>query len=206
MLSALFDTMPEHGEQILEIGETLYVTTRQEWRSWLAKNHGKAREIWLIYYRKASGKARIPYDEAVEEALCYGWIDSIVKPVDEDRYAQRFTPRRAGSKLSDLNRERVRRLVKAKRMTRRGLVSLGDSFDPARDMAPQPEWQVPEAILARLREDPVVWANYQSFPEPYRRVRIGWIAAAMTRPEIFEKRLRYFLKKTARNEKYGSMQ
>lgn len=190
----------------MEIGATLYVTNRREWRSWLAENHRKASEIWLIYYRKASGKARIPYDDAVEEALCYGWIDSIVKSVDEDRFAQRFTPRRAGSKLSDLNRERVRRLVKAKRMTRVGLASLGESFDLERDMAPEPEWQVPEAILARLREDPVVWANYQSFPEAYRRVRVGWIAAAMSRPEIFEKRLQYFLKKTARNEKYGSMQ
>ena len=69
----------------MEIGETLDVETRREWRAWLARNHRKAREIWLVYYKKSSGRKRIPYDDAVEEALCYGWIDSIAKPIDEHR-------------------------------------------------------------------------------------------------------------------------
>src|SRR6266550_780763 len=74
----------------MEIGTTLYAKDRRQWRSWLARHHRTAPEIWLIYYKKHSGKPRIPYIDAVEEALCYGWIDSIVKPVDEDRWAQRF--------------------------------------------------------------------------------------------------------------------
>ena len=189
----------------MEIGETLDVERRRDWRAWLARNHRSAREIWLVYYKKSSGRKRIPYDDAVEEALCYGWIDSIVKTIDEDRYAQRFTPRRAGSKLSELNRERVRRLVRAKRMTRHGLQSLGSTFDIEKDMEPEPPWEVPPAILRRLREDPVVWANYQAFPDAYRRIRIRWIAAAASRPEVYEKRLQYFLKKTARNERYGTI-
>src|SRR5213080_2963742 len=73
----------------MEIGTTLYVQDRRQWRSWLARHHQTAPEIWLIYYKKHSGKPRIPYNDAVEEALCYGWIDSITKPVDEDRWAQR---------------------------------------------------------------------------------------------------------------------
>ena len=78
----------------MDIGKTLYVTDRKQWRSWLAKNHTKAKEIWLIYYRKSSGKKRIPYNDAVEEALCYGWIDSIMKSIDEKSFAQRFSPRK----------------------------------------------------------------------------------------------------------------
>src|SRR6266480_2119041 len=74
----------------MEIGTTLYVKDRRQWRAWLARHHKTAPEIWLIYYKKHSGRPRISYSDAVEEALCYGWIDSITKPVDEDRWAQRF--------------------------------------------------------------------------------------------------------------------
>ena len=93
----------------MNVGKTLYAKNRREWRAWLAKHHRAAPEIWLIYYKKESGKPRIPYNHAVEEALCYGWIDSILKPVDARRYAQRFSPRRSTSRLSEMNRERVRR-------------------------------------------------------------------------------------------------
>src|SRR6266852_4869269 len=86
----------------MEIGTTLYVKDRRQWRAWLAKHHRTAPEIWLIYYKKHSGRPRIPYSDAVEEALCYGWIDSITKPVDEDRWAQRFSPRRPSSRLPDI--------------------------------------------------------------------------------------------------------
>ena len=72
----------------MEIGTTLYVTNRRQWRTWLARHHKTASEIWLIYYKKHSGKPRIPYNDAVEEALCYGWIDSLTKPMDEYRWAQ----------------------------------------------------------------------------------------------------------------------
>src|SRR2546422_10852487 len=104
----------------MEIGRTLYAKDRRQWRAWLAQHHKTAPEIWLIYYKKHSGKPRIPYNDAVEEALCYGWIDSILKPVDRDRYAQRFSPRRPTSRLSAMNRERVRRLIAARRVSTPG--------------------------------------------------------------------------------------
>ena len=88
------------------------------------KNHSKESEIWLIYYRKSSGKPRISYNDAVEEALCFGWIDSTAKPVDDVSWAQRFTPRRKNSKLSELNKERVRQMIKAKKMTKFGLEKI----------------------------------------------------------------------------------
>jgi uncharacterized protein YdeI (YjbR/CyaY-like superfamily) len=83
----------------MEIGRTLYITNRKAWRAWLAKNHAREKEIWLIYYKKHTGNPRIPYDDAVEEALCYGWIDSIIQRVDDERTAQRFSPRRPKSFL-----------------------------------------------------------------------------------------------------------
>ena len=72
----------------------LHLTNRQDWRLWLGENHDKENEIWLIYYKKHTGKARVPYNDAVEEALCFGWIDSIVKTIDDERYMQKFTPRK----------------------------------------------------------------------------------------------------------------
>src|SRR5512140_517828 len=102
----------------MKITQTLYVINRKQWRAWLAKNHRSAAEIWLVYYRKASGQPRIPYNDAVEEALCYGWIDSQYQAIDQASFAQRFSPRRKNSPLSPMNKERVRRLIKAKKMTR----------------------------------------------------------------------------------------
>jgi uncharacterized protein YdeI (YjbR/CyaY-like superfamily) len=134
----------------LKLGKTLYVKTRREWRAWLARHHKTAPEIWLIYYKKQSGKPRIPYNHAVEEALCYGWIDSILKPVDADRYAQRFSPRRRTSRLSAMNRERVRRLIASGRMTKVGLASIEHVFHHKLDAKPRLEWKVPADILRRL--------------------------------------------------------
>jgi len=191
----------------MEIAETLYITNRREWRSWLAKNHRTAKEIWLIYYNKKSGKPRIPYNDAVEEALCYGWIDSIVKKQDEERAAQRFSPRRKNSMLSELNKERIRRLVEAKKMTPAGLESIkhhlkNDSV-PGKDILPFNEFILPEDILEALKGDKMVWKNFQGFPESYKRIRIGWIDGVRERPEEFRKRLRYFLRMTAKNKMFG---
>src|SRR3989454_1016591 len=187
----------------MKLGKTYYAKTRGGWRAGLAKHHRTAPEIWLIYYKKDSGKPRIPYNDAVEEALCYGWIDSILKPVDADRYAQRFSPRRPRSRLSEMNRERVRRLIAAGRMTAAGLERIKHVFDPGRDTKKKLKWETPADILKRLQQDPAAWKSFRRFPESYKRIRIGWIAAARRRPEVFEQRLRYFLKMTAQNKRFG---
>jgi uncharacterized protein YdeI (YjbR/CyaY-like superfamily) len=182
----------------MKVGKTLYVKTRREWRAWLARHHRTAPEIWLIFYKKDSGKPRIPYNHAVEEALCYGWIDSIMKPIDRARYAQRFSPRRAKSVLSDMNRERVRRLIAAGRMTRAGLTAIAHEIK--RKVA------MPKDILRLLQRDPRVWKNFGRFPASYKRIRIGWIAAARRRPGVFRQRLRYFIDMTAQNKRFGMVQ
>ncbi len=108
----------------MEIGETLRVRSRTQWRAWLARHHRDRNEIWLVYNKKSSGKAGISYDESVEEALCFGWIDGQTKTIDAVTYAGRFTPRRPGSNWSASNLERVRRLLKEGRMTEAGRRTL----------------------------------------------------------------------------------
>jgi uncharacterized protein YdeI (YjbR/CyaY-like superfamily) len=190
----------------MKVGKTFYARNRREWRAWLARHHETAPEIWLIYYKKHSGKPRIPYNHAVDEALCYGWIDSILKPIDADRYAQRFSPRRPTSRLSDMNRERVRRLIAAGRMTKAGLAAIQHAFDRKKDTRPRLTSKIPADILRRLKRDPATWKNFQRFPESYKRIRVGWIAAAGPRRAVFEQRLGYFLKMTAQNKRFGMVQ
>ena len=100
----------------MDIGETVQVTTRAAWRAWLARHHATAREIWFIYNKKASGKPSVAYGDAVEEALCYGWIDSVLNSIDHTRYRQLFSPRKPTSEWSKLNKTRVAALEKAKLM------------------------------------------------------------------------------------------
>ena len=189
----------------MKIGRLLYVADRKAWRRWLARHHRKADEIWLVFYRKASGKPRIPYDDAVEEALCYGWIDSIVKGVDEQRFAQRFSPRRPGSGLSASNRERIRRLQAAGKMTRAGLAAVQTSLAPA-DTRGERAAPLAADIRAALHADPAVWRNFRRFPASYRRIRIGWIEGARRRPQEFRKRLGYFIEMTRKSKRFGMVQ
>ena len=109
---------------IMEIGETIYVTTREEFREWLEKNHKTCKEIWLIQYKKFTQKPSIPYVDAVEEAICFGWIDGFEKGMDDQRYAKRFTPRRQKSLWTDTNIERARKMIEEGRMTEAGRAML----------------------------------------------------------------------------------
>lgn len=180
---------------IPETGKTLYVTNRHDWRAWLAENYNKEKEVWLIFPKKASGKPRVLYNDAVEEALCFGWIDSKVKRVDENSYAQRFSPRNPKSKYSQANKERLRELV------RRGLVlpevqaTLGEVLAE--------EFTAPQDILKEIKADKTAWKNFQKFSPEYQRIRIAFIEGARNRPAEFNKRLKYFIEMTAKNKQFG---
>jgi uncharacterized protein YdeI (YjbR/CyaY-like superfamily) len=180
----------------MEIGRTLRARTRSEWRRWLDKNHTTATEIWLVFYTKASGKPFVSYDHAVEEALCFGWIDGIVKKLEADSRAQRFTPRRPKSPVSELNKERMRRLIEAGKMTEAGLAAAPDLHD---------EFEYWPEIIAELRADPVVWENFQSFSEAYRRIRIGWVQFTTGNDDVRRQRLDYFIKMTREGKQFGTM-
>lgn len=186
----------------MEIGRTLTVTRRAQWRAWLRKHHATSREIWLVFHKKNSGKPRLPYNDAVEEALCFGWIDSIIKGIDERKFAQRFTPRKPGSPWSAMNKERVRRLIRARRMTRAGL----DAYRRGNRTSVRSESIFPHDILQAIRSDAVVWNRFRRFPSSYKRIRIGWIEGARKRPAVFRQRLAFFLKMTREGKRFGMVQ
>jgi len=112
----------------MDVGETLTVRTPGEWRRWLAKHHGDKKEIWLVYHKKTSDKTGISYDDSVEEALAYGWIDGQVKTIDDKTYAGRFTPRKPNSNWSESNIARVKKLLAEGRMAEPGLAVIPKSL------------------------------------------------------------------------------
>lgn len=159
------------------------------------------KELWLVYYRKETGKPRIAYNDAVEEALCFGWIDSTIKKIDDERFAQRFSPRRPDSVLSEMNRQRLLKLVREKRMTRAGLDAVSHVFKPA--SAKQTRLVIPPDIQKALKKEREAWKNFQSFPGSYKRIRISYIDHARKREDVFRKRLEYFIRMTAQNKRIG---
>ena len=179
----------------MDIGETLYVVKRSDWRKWLREHYKTEKEIWLVYYKKDSGKPRIEYNDAVEEALCFGWIDSIIRSIDEQRFAQRFSPRKPGSKYSPANKERLRTLLKKKKVIKEVRETLGDLDEE--------KFVIPEDILAEIKTNKQAWKHFQKFSDPYKRIRIGFIEGARNRPAEFRKRLAYFIKMTEQNKQFG---
>ena len=179
----------------LDKNKTLYVTNRKEWRAWLKKHYKSEKEIWLVYYKKHTGRPRIPYNEAVEEALCFGWIDSIVKRIDEDRFAQRFSPRNPKSCYSQANRERLRALAEQGKVVKEVLATLDDLAEE--------EFEIPPDILEAIQASQEAWKNLQGFSPSYVRIRIAFIDASRNRPEEFKKRLRYFIQMTEKNKQFG---
>jgi uncharacterized protein YdeI (YjbR/CyaY-like superfamily) len=175
--------------------KTLYVTDRKKWRAWLRGHYKTAKEIWLVYYKKGSGKTRIAYNDAVEEALCFGWIDSIVRTLDDKRFAQRFSPRKPKSKYSPANKERLRSLLKKKKVIKEVRDTLGDSM--------QEKFVVPKDILKEIKANSQAWKNFRKFSPSYKRIRIGFIEGARKRPAEFKKRLRYFIKMTEKDKQFG---
>ena len=184
--------LPTIRQVLVEDMETFYTSDRSEWRRYLAEHFETASEIWFVYPTKASGEESLSYNDAVEEALCFGWIDSTVRHIDPLHRAQRFTPRRKGSPYS---RPNVERLIW---LEAQGLIhpSVRESVLPLI----RTPFVFPEDILDVLRRDAAAWTNYQAFSEPYRRIRIAYIDAARNRPKEFRKRLDSFLDKTRRNK------
>ena len=179
----------------MEITQTLYVTDPKEWREWLKAHYKSESEIWLVYYKKATGKLRIEYNDAVEQALCFGWIDSNVKKLDEERSAQRFSPRKPKSGYSQANIERLRYLISQGMVIDEMLESLEDVLER--------EFVFPADILDAIRADEQAWENYQSFSESYKRIRVAFIEGARNRPQEFQKRLNYFIKTARQNKLIG---
>jgi uncharacterized protein YdeI (YjbR/CyaY-like superfamily) len=178
------------GEDEMEIRKTLYVTSREEWRAWLAKHYQSETEVWLIYYKKHTGQPRIAYDHAVEEALCFGWVDSIVKRIDDHKFAQKFTPRRDWTKWSALNKRRLRKLIREGRMTERGLAKV-DLVVLGEERAKQSkgDLDIPRFVKQALMANAKAWENFRNRAPSHRRQYIQWIMDAK-KEETRERRLR----------------
>lgn len=178
----------------MKITETLELDSRTQWRAWLKKHHKAAKEIWLVVDKE---KTKFTYLGSVEEALCFGWIDGIAKKIDRTRLAQRFTPRQKKSHWTELNKERARRLIARGRMTEAGYAVLPDL---------SLNLQIPSDVKAALMADKETWQNFQKFPELYKRIRIGFIEEMRGKPDVFQTRLKNFLKKTKQNKMFGKME
>lgn len=165
----------------------ILVVDRAGFRRWLEENHATSKGCWLAVDRRKEPEGLLPYLDAVEEALCFGWIDSTVRTDPVHLHVQRFTPRRS-SRWTELNRERYRRLER-----------LGLMTDAGRAVIPDTPFEIDDAVLDALRADPVAWENFQGLPDLYVRVRIGNIQIKRDVPEVYDRRLERFVDDTRRN-------
>jgi uncharacterized protein YdeI (YjbR/CyaY-like superfamily) len=185
--------------------ESHLFTDRGKWRQWLEEHHNSKSEVWLIYYKKGTKKKSIKYEEAVEEALCFGWIDSKVKKIDEERYMQRYTPRKDDSNWSQSNKKRVATLIEQGLMTPSGLEKIeiakrnGSWYrldDIERDIL------VPEDLKSALSENPQAKENFENFAPSQRKQYLWWLKSAK-RDDTREKRIREIIRRAEENIKPG---
>ena len=190
--NVVFVDTKEAAIDMLTENKIKYFENREDWRNWLMENFDTANEIWFVFPGKSSGEKSILYNDAVEEALCFEWIDSTIRPLDKDHKIQRFTPRNPKSTYSQANKERLKWLLENDRIHPRFKAKI-------QTVLSEP-FIFPSDIIDKLKEDKIVWKNYQQFSDSYQRIRIAYIEAARTRPEEFEKRLNHFIKKTKENK------
>ena len=182
-------------------GELSYLemTTRRRWRTWLEKHHTSSAGVWLVFYKAHTGRKSLPYEDAVREALCFGWIDSLIKRLDDDRYALKITPRKPTSKWSDLNRRRWRELDAA------GLLApAGRAAAPTNNRyAPKPAIpELPGYIATAFRKNAKAWEAFTRLAPSHRRHYVVWIHIAK-RPETREARIRESIELLAAGKKLG---
>jgi len=183
----------------------LYVTSRNNWRAWLEENHGLEKEVWLIFYKKRSGKPSTSYEDSVEEALCFGWIDSIVKRIDDEKYARKSTPRKPSSRWSESNKKRVNRMIKEGRMTGAGLALIKLAQDTGRWSKRPPvnkRFSVPKYIRDALELNDKASRNFDNLAPSYKRQYVGWVDSAK-KEETRRRRLAEAIRLLERNEKLG---
>jgi uncharacterized protein YdeI (YjbR/CyaY-like superfamily) len=179
--------------------ELLHVTSRREWRAWLKKHHASSPGVWLVRHKAHTEKQSIPYEDMVREALCFGWIDSLVKRLDDDRYAIKVTPRKPTSKWSQLNRTRWTELKEAGRLTPAGLAAAPTN----KTYAPRPVIpQLPGYIAKALKTNPSAWKFFHELAPTYRRNFVVWIHLAK-QPETRDRRIRESISLLAAGKKLG---
>ncbi len=178
------------------VTETFYPKNRAEWRRWLEENHARKKEIWLLFPCKAAALPATAYADAVQEGICFGWIDGQKRKYDEVFSCQRWTPRRPNnSGWSELNKHHARLALKYGLMTPAGRAVLPD-LNPD-------SFVIPPVLLQVLQKDKTFWEKFQTLPPHYRRIRLDYIIRRMNRPALYEKTLSHFIRQTLEGRRYG---
>ena len=186
--------------------KTVEVRDRAAWRAWLAKNHDKEDEVWLVCYKKHTGKKSLEYDATVEEALCYGWIDSIIKKLGDERYARKLTPRKENSRWSPSNRKRVERMIKEGLVTEHGQKKVdaarqsGNWDSPAQP--PKLTFEMAADLATALTKDKKAAKTFRDLAPTYQKQYLGWIEVAK-RPETRDRRIKESIRLLAQGKKLG---
>ena len=178
---------------------TVDLRTRHQWHAWLAKNHASSPGIWLLRHKQHTGVTSMSYEDVVREALCFGWIDSLIKRLDDDRYAIKVTPRKPTSKWSALNRKRWADLEAAGLLAVPGLAAAPSS----NSYAPRPRIpKLPAYVAKAFKADPMAWRHFRELAPTDRRNFVVWIRTAK-RADTRERRIRESIALLAAGEKLG---
>lgn len=183
----------------------VFARDRETWRAWLAKHHASESEVWLVYFKKHTGKPSVGYLDSVKEALCFGWIDGLKKRIDDETYAHRFTPRKPRSKWSPQNTRLAEELIALGLMTQAGLSAFGQRVDYDEAVLERfraEEIELAKDIEAALRANPKAWENFERLSPGYRRQYVAWLQTAK-RPETRKKRLEEAIRLLEQNRKLG---
>ncbi len=184
----------------------VYVKTRNEWRNWLAQNHDQVKDgIWLVFHKKRAGQPSLEYEESVEDALCFGWIDSIIKRIDDQKYCRKFTPRKDGSRWSNTNKKRVKKVIEEGKMTEFGLAKVEAAKKSGQwelDPTPTIQLEVPQGLADALARNKRARDFFESLAPTYQKQFIGWIVTAK-RPETKAKRIKESAALLAKAKKLG---
>ena len=183
----------------MEIQNALYFPTRREWRKWLEKNHAKETEAWVLRYKKDSGKSSVTYEEALEEALCYGWIDGRMRGVDSEKSAVRFSPRKAKSRWSKVNKDKAEKMIAEGKMTAAGMTKIEDARESgawASAYVLKEAQEIPADLQKALQQNKEIWSNFQKFPPSRRNGYIYWLDDAKT-PATRQKRIAEIIDRSA---------
>lgn len=184
--------------------DAVYAPDRASWRAWLARHHETARGVWLVYYKLGSGKARLAYADAVEEALCFGWIDSRPNKIDDARYMQLFTPRKARSGWSRINKERIERLLTAGLIAPAGLAKIeAAQADASWEHLDSAEaFEMPEDLRAALVANSDAQRHFDAFPPTVRKGLLYWVTQAK-RPETRTRRIEEVIREAEAGRRAG---
>ncbi len=179
--------------------KSFYAKDRNQWRNWLTENAASGKEAWLIYYKKHSRKSGITHEDAVRQAICFGWIDGLIKKIDGQRTVRRFSPRKPDSRWSALNIQRAEALIRSGEMTPAGRAA----FKPEQKIEARPS-DFSSELGKVFRKNKAAWGNFQNFPPSYRRLTAGWVECAR-KPETRTKRLQRLIEFSAAGKRIDFM-